>query len=362
MLSNRADVYNLGEIIGDSREVFELSYIENCLTSNAILQPLARANREDQHAIYNAAKRGTLESLDLKSNLSPDQVNDMLSVLTKLIRVRDIVLRVNRTYIQSAGQADSYRTEPPFKLQGSYRNMNRIAERVVPVMNEKELEELVVANYVQDAQTLTRDSESNLLKFFELLGTLTTEQQQRWEQIKYAFSESVRMQGVDGEDTAAQVLRSLTGLRDGLESIRRTIAQAVASNSSQQNREVLAEGLAQLTSQLSGVGQELSSTVRAAANDIKQQGIEEAQRPQPDQRVIVQHSVPRVMTDLVRSQFQLLYDGLRPVLESSALSTKQLAEVRRSIDECLNQYRALQQEIDKTSEPDLPDQIDAFED
>ena len=35
MLANRADIYNLGDIIGDSQEVFKLSYIENSLTSNA---------------------------------------------------------------------------------------------------------------------------------------------------------------------------------------------------------------------------------------------------------------------------------------------------------------------------------------
>ena len=29
--------------------------------------------------------------------------------------------------IKSAGQADEYRIEPPFKLQGSYRNMNKIS-------------------------------------------------------------------------------------------------------------------------------------------------------------------------------------------------------------------------------------------
>ncbi|MEM8907745.1 MAG: DNA repair ATPase, partial [Bacteroidota bacterium] len=32
MLANRADIYNLGDIIGDSAEVFKLSYIENALT------------------------------------------------------------------------------------------------------------------------------------------------------------------------------------------------------------------------------------------------------------------------------------------------------------------------------------------
>ena len=43
-------------------------------------------------------------------------------------------------YIASAAQEDAYRTEPPFKLQGSYRNMNKLAEKVAPVMNDDELE------------------------------------------------------------------------------------------------------------------------------------------------------------------------------------------------------------------------------
>ncbi len=44
MLSNRADVYNLGEMIGNAAEAFELSYLENALTSNSALQPLSRAS------------------------------------------------------------------------------------------------------------------------------------------------------------------------------------------------------------------------------------------------------------------------------------------------------------------------------
>ena len=37
MLSNRADIYNLGEIIGESSDAFEMSYLENALTSNPVL-------------------------------------------------------------------------------------------------------------------------------------------------------------------------------------------------------------------------------------------------------------------------------------------------------------------------------------
>lgn len=176
MLANRADIYNLGEIIGESRVAFELSYIENCLTSNPVLQPLARAVSKDQRAVIHAAERGTIEGVELESNLAADQLNEVVSVLAKLLVVRDLALKVNREYIRTAAQADAYRTKPPFKLQGSYRNMNRIAERVVPVMNAAELQSLIVSNYEQDVLTLSRDGESNLLKFREILGILTATQ------------------------------------------------------------------------------------------------------------------------------------------------------------------------------------------
>ena len=62
MLSNRADVYNLGEIIGDSADAFEMSYLENCLTSNPHAgAPLSTAPPEDARAIVRAAERDTME-------------------------------------------------------------------------------------------------------------------------------------------------------------------------------------------------------------------------------------------------------------------------------------------------------------
>jgi hypothetical protein len=59
---------------------------------------------------------------------------------------------LHREYIRSAAQADAYRTEPPFLLQGSYRNMNRIAEKVLPVMNDRKLLD-VVRNQFKIMQT-----------------------------------------------------------------------------------------------------------------------------------------------------------------------------------------------------------------
>ena len=58
MLSNRADVYNLGEVVGDSAEAFEMSYLENCLTSNVALQPLAGGSPDDARAMIRARGSG----------------------------------------------------------------------------------------------------------------------------------------------------------------------------------------------------------------------------------------------------------------------------------------------------------------
>ncbi len=308
MLANRADVYNLGEIIGDSREAFELSYLENCLTNNSVLQPLSRCSNSDQRAVIAAAARGTTEGLSLESNLSPDNVQEMMSVLTKLNRVRDVVLTMNREYIRSASQSDDYRTEPPFKLQGSYRNMNRIAEKVVSVMNDAELQTLILSSYQQDSQTLSRDGESNMLKFKELLGLLTAEEQRRWNAIKSTFAQKTKLKGLSGEDSTAQVLGSIMSLRDGLDAIQNALLAATS------------------------------------------QRISEAAKPPVDPRVVVQHSVPRVMTELIRSQFQLLYDGLRPLLENASQQTQTQERLRTAIETCLQSYRLLEKEASEAEE------------
>jgi hypothetical protein len=125
-----------------------------------------------------------------------EELSEVIAAMKKLIRVRDVILKVNREYIRSAVQSDQYRTEPPFQLQGSYRNMNRIAEKVVPIMNDQELQTLILSNYENDAQTLTSNTESNLLKFKELMGILTGEESRRWASIKHTFPACARPSNV----------------------------------------------------------------------------------------------------------------------------------------------------------------------
>ncbi|MEM9827762.1 MAG: DNA repair ATPase [Planctomycetota bacterium] len=340
MLSNRADVYNLGEIIGGNDDAFEMSYLENALTSNTVLAPLSSASPEDARQIIRAAERDSMENLSLESNISMDDCRDMVDVMKKLIVIRDVVLKVNRAYIQSAAQADEYRTEPPFKLQGSYRNMNRIAEKVAAVMNDEELQSLIIGAYEQEAQTLTTDNEANVLKFKELMGIMTPADAERWESIKYAFSENVRMAGMAGDDAAAQLMRQLASMRDGLESIRKVIAGAAASagdgehERAQRQFEAIRETVLQ-------AGSRLSASLDRTGKQLETISRQQALQP-PKQSVLVQHKVPRVLADLVKGQFHLMQEWLRPLLDESLDNGRDLDRLQKQLQAMAETYSQVQ--------------------
>ncbi|WP_400190445.1 DNA repair ATPase [Hymenobacter sp. B81] len=223
MLANRADIYNLGDILtAGSEDAFRLSYLENALTSNAALARLAGQAPQDVPTLIRLAETNQADGLSFEGNHAPEELSEYVAVLQKLLRLRDVVARVNAAYIASAAQADAYRTEPPFKLQGSYRNMNKLAEKVRPVMNEQEIEQLLAAHYESEAQTLTSATEANLLKLRELLGWLTPEQQQRWQQIKHTYQENLR-NSQTGQ--VLQVLTRLEAIAGGLSGIREALKQ-----------------------------------------------------------------------------------------------------------------------------------------
>ena len=211
MLANRADIYNLGDTLAGMNDVFALSYIENSLTSNAVLAPLAGRDLNDLYRLVAKAEGKAFSANELSYDYSAAEINDMVATLQRMMQLRDVVLRVNQQYIASAAQDDRYRTEPPFKLQGSYRNMNKLAEKVSAVMNEEELQQLVDDHYQGESQLLTTGAEENLLKLAELRGTLTAERTQRWEQIKADFLRN-RAMGGDDADVGKRVVGQLNDL------------------------------------------------------------------------------------------------------------------------------------------------------
>lgn len=226
MLANRADTYNLGEILGGHEDAFKSSYIENSLTSNAALSRLASRAQKDVLAVIRIAQTRSREGVDFEGNYTPAEIDEMVAVVRHLLVVRDTIQRVNLEYIRSAAQEDAYRTEPPFKLQGSYRNMNRIAEKVLPLMTPEEVRQILMDHYRGESQNLTKAAEANLLKFHELENILDAPMTARWNEIKRTFNKHKLLGGAGEGDPIARVVAQLTQFNDGLESIRAGIAEA----------------------------------------------------------------------------------------------------------------------------------------
>jgi hypothetical protein len=227
MLANRADTYNLGDILGGAEAAFKASYLENAVTSNPVLNPLAGRSQSDVRAIIRIAETGSREGIDLEGQYSAEELTEKVAVMKKLIRIREVLLRVNQEYIRSAAQADAYRTEPPFRLQGSYRNMNRLAERVLPIMNDEEITDLILDHYQNEAQTLTTGAESNLLKFREIMGLLTETEAQRWADIQRTFQRNLLFENVDRSDPVGQVVAQLSSFTEGLHEIKTVLASGL---------------------------------------------------------------------------------------------------------------------------------------
>lgn len=218
MLANRADIYNLGEVLGGMDEAFALSYIENSLTSNPVLAPLALRDLNDLYLFVDKAMGKSVSTNTLSYPYSDAEINEITSVISKLIKLRNVVLKVNQHYIASAAQSDKYRTEPAFRLQGSYRNMNKLSEKVSSVINDDELERLLDDHYLGEAQLLTTGAEENLLKLAELRGTLTEKDAARWQQIKKDFMRNKSLGG-DNTDIGDRVVGQLASLVESVQAL-----------------------------------------------------------------------------------------------------------------------------------------------
>ena len=223
MLANRADVWNLGDVLTGKEDAFALSFVENALTANPVLAPLAGRDRTDLELLIRLAQADpTARAERLTHPYTPAELERILAVLRHLLTARDTVLAVNAAYIASAARSDAARTEPPFRLQGSYRNMNKIAQRVRPVMNDAELAAVIGDHYTAEAQTLTTGAEADLLKLAELRGTLGDQQALRWAETKAAYVRTRAPGGPEG-DQLSRAVAALGLLGDRIAAVERAI-------------------------------------------------------------------------------------------------------------------------------------------
>lgn len=214
MLANRADVYNLGDVLSGREALFNDSYLENAMTSNSLTAAISELGRD---AVLSAITIAGGGEAVLPSELR--QAGDAIEVLKRMIDVRAVLSKVNAAYVGSAAQDDAYRTEPPFKLQGSYRNMIKLTAQLSPLMTPSELRDLIADHYRGEAQTLGARAEENLLKLAQLSGALTDVQAQRWESLCDSFRRLL-LQGGKNSDGATKVANLLSEIAVQLEKQR----------------------------------------------------------------------------------------------------------------------------------------------
>jgi hypothetical protein len=92
-------------------------------------------------------------------------------------------------------------------------------------MNDAEQARLIRDHYLGESQLLTTGAEENLLKLGELLGTLSTEEAERWAQIKRDYARNKAIGGADA-DTATRVVSQLRDLVEGVNRLGETTSAA----------------------------------------------------------------------------------------------------------------------------------------
>ncbi|PVZ65442.1 DNA repair ATPase [Pelagibaculum spongiae] len=287
MLANRADIYNLGDLVGGSENAFSLSYVENALASNEVLRPLVNRDMADIYLLIDLARGEAISTDDLGHEYAAAELDEITGVLKKLLRVQQVLLAVNQQYIASAAQDDRYREEPPFRLQGSYRNMARLSEKVSAVMNDQELEQLIDDHYKGEAQTLTTGAEENVLKLKQLRGVLTEVESLRWGEI---CSEYKRLRTLgDQDDPTAQAVSQLSVIASQLQKMSN-----IDNGSAEISREI-----SQLKQQLQHISEVDFATVLSQSFAHSRPNVEVINQPQPGIDKVLQALANTIETSLL---------------------------------------------------------------
>ena len=267
---------------------------------------------------------------DFGHSYSASEVNDITAVLRHLSVCQDLLLEVNQQYIYSAAQDDAYRTEPRFQLQGSYRNMNKLAEKIVPAMNEEELGRVIKDHYVGEAQTLTTGAEQNLLKLGDMRGTLTADEQARWEQIKADFRRMKRLGGSE-DDPAVRVVSQLGDINDRLAGLRDDIGAATAAAAKPRGPTPAEESLATMVGKL-------DTAIEALSN--------------PSLAVSVEQQQPQGMTDLLDQQIDLV-EGILQLVHRMTQSLESGETLRIQLLAAVNDLKEMDERLKQLTPADL---------
>jgi ATPase involved in DNA repair/ATPase family associated with various cellular activities (AAA) len=229
MLANRADVYNLGDVLSGREALFADSYLENCLSANPQTAAIGQLGRDGVLACIRLAS-------GMDAELPPDVSLESIEVIKRMVATRNILSKVNSAYVASAAQDDVFRTEPPFKLQGSYRNMVKLTAQLSALMTDSELDSLIRDHYRGEAQTLGARAEENLLRLASLIGQPTASEQQRWQSLVENYR-ALQKQGGKHSDGSTKIANLLADIALQIEQQSRQVdstSQAALSSSNAQ--------------------------------------------------------------------------------------------------------------------------------
>ena len=337
MLANRADIYNLGDVLSGKEDVFELSYIENSLTSNQVLAPLATREMSDVYKFLDMANGVAVASADLAHQYSAAEIKEIVDVLQKMKKIQAVIWKVNQAYIAASAQDNKYRTEPIFKLQGSYRNMNKMAEKISSIMTDEELARLIDDHYQGESQLLTSGTEANLLKLAEIRGSMNETQTQRWAQIKSDFMRDKAMGG-DDADTGAKIVVQLNDLVGGINSWRDSIEKTQLESNEIKSRELTTSRNEsnQALSEIAKSIDQLVDNINASTGD---EAVKNSDTTSSDR-----------LADVLENTLQPLVRIMNGKLDLDLGTHKNMSEINRKLDAISKQSKPVRQSKSESSE------------
>lgn len=344
MLANRADTYNLGDVLSGKGDAFGLSYIENAITSNPVLAQLATREQADIYKLVRIAQGEDVNTSELSHGYSSVEISEIVAVLKHMFKAQEVLLKVNLQYIESASMDDQYRTEPRFQLQGSYRNMAKLAEKIVPAMNDDEVKRLIDDHYTGEAQTLTSGAEHNLLKLGELRGTLTEEEAARWTQIKKDFGR-VKLMGGSDDDPIARVTGQLTGLTEKLGGIQTAMQENSAVTDKLAGIERAVTGAARLMQQGASKKDEASERDAAFIGAMQSLSAAVGLLQSPKLQVSIQNKAPPGVEELLAQQVAIIERTLVPLVRSTNEHLGNPTKVDEKVQELLGIVRGMDAEL-----------------
>ena len=207
-------------------------------------------------------------------------------------------------------------------------------------MNDEELNTLILSNYENDSQTLTSDTESNMLKVKEMMGLQSETEQQRWDDIKKAFVQAVKLKGIGSDDQTAAVILQLQEFSTGLKDIKDTISGGI-SKMADQSGEVAAAPGGETAEALKLLAEELRAYTTGSIPVDTDKAV---------QRVAVMHKVPKSILDVMENQFDIMRGWLKPLMDVSQENQVQVSELKGAVQKCLDSYQQLLGELENSDE------------